>query len=214
MILLLEVLQECNIGGIKEKDLGKRAGLKGNAKKKSSKQKRRAFRSGMANEEDEYDDEYDSEFDEYEDMGYAEFYKAKQALVEKSEKASSVSDRPKSKEEMQIQDKSELQKLRGDDDPEEAAELAAIALADSQSVDSIKKVDDGKNGVKKPKKAARDDVENDTDEQEDDSDEEQDSEDQDTDEQDNDDSQIEVVEAPIKKSVTKKVSKNKDKDMK
>lgn len=113
MILLLEVLQECNIGGIKEKDLGKRAGLKGNSKKKGSKQKRRAFRSGMANEEDEYDDEYDSEFDEYEDMGYAEFYNHKKALAEKPEK---LSDRPKSKEERQIQDKTEQQKLRSDDD--------------------------------------------------------------------------------------------------
>ena len=72
-LLLLNILTECNCAGIKEANMGKRAGLKRH-KPKSNKDKRVALRSGMGNEEEDYDSEDDSEFDELEDLGYAEYY--------------------------------------------------------------------------------------------------------------------------------------------
>ena len=62
LILLLEVLQQCQCAGILERDLGKRAGLSNELKK--GKKKRRAARSGMGNDESDYGD-YDSEHDYY-----------------------------------------------------------------------------------------------------------------------------------------------------
>ena len=62
LILLLEVLQQCQCAGILERDLGKRAGLSNDLKK--GKKKRRAARSGMGNDESDYGD-YDSEHDYY-----------------------------------------------------------------------------------------------------------------------------------------------------
>jgi hypothetical protein len=71
LILVLEVLNQCNCFGLREQDLGKRAGLyeADGKKKQKGKDKRREFRSGMGNEESSYGDEsYDSE-DEYFDEG-------------------------------------------------------------------------------------------------------------------------------------------------
>ena len=62
LILILEIISQCACTGIREQDLGRRAGL--NLGKKNLKKKRRALRSGMGNEEEDYDDElYDSEVD-------------------------------------------------------------------------------------------------------------------------------------------------------
>jgi hypothetical protein len=53
-LLLLNILTECNCAGIKERNMGKRAGLQRH-KPKSNKDKRKSLRSGMGN-----DEEYDS----------------------------------------------------------------------------------------------------------------------------------------------------------
>jgi hypothetical protein len=63
LILLLEVLSQCACSGINESDLGKRAGLMRDKNKGKGKKKRRALRSGMGNDEDDYDEEYDSQED-------------------------------------------------------------------------------------------------------------------------------------------------------
>jgi hypothetical protein len=62
LILLLEILSQCACSGINESDLGKRAGLLRD-KKKNTKKKRRALRSGMGNDESDYGEEYDSQED-------------------------------------------------------------------------------------------------------------------------------------------------------
>lgn len=62
LVLMLEILQQCQCAGILERDLGKRAGLSNDLKK--GKKKRRAARSGMGNDESDYGD-YDSEHDYY-----------------------------------------------------------------------------------------------------------------------------------------------------
>lgn len=62
LIMMLEILQQCQCAGILERDLGKRAGLSNELKK--GKKKRRAARSGMGNDESDYGD-YDSEHDYY-----------------------------------------------------------------------------------------------------------------------------------------------------
>jgi hypothetical protein len=49
LILLLEILNQCNCAGMREMDLGKRAGLF--SSKKNKKGKRKALRSGMGNDE-------------------------------------------------------------------------------------------------------------------------------------------------------------------
>lgn len=80
-LLLLNILTECNCAGIKEANMGKRAGLNRH-KPKSNKDKRKALKAGMGNSEEDYDSEDDSEFDEFEELGYAEYYenvKEKQA---------------------------------------------------------------------------------------------------------------------------------------
>ncbi len=72
-LLLLNILTECNCAGIKEANMGKRAGLK-RQKPKTKKDKRVALRSGMGNKEKNYESDDNSEFDELEDLGYAEYY--------------------------------------------------------------------------------------------------------------------------------------------
>jgi len=68
LILLLEILNQCNCAGMRSTDLGRRAGLY-DSKKKGAKGKRKAARSGMGNEESEYGSEdsgYGSELAEVE----------------------------------------------------------------------------------------------------------------------------------------------------
>ena len=68
IILLLEIIQQCNCIGMGSMDIGKRAGLIKDMKKKAKKGKRRTQRSGMGNDESSWEDEYDSEHDEYMDV--------------------------------------------------------------------------------------------------------------------------------------------------
>lgn len=62
LILMLEILSQCACAGINESDLGRRAGLSKD-KKGKGKKKRRALRSGMGNDEDDYGEEYGSSED-------------------------------------------------------------------------------------------------------------------------------------------------------
>lgn len=82
LILMLEILSQCACSGINESDLGRRAGLT-SSKKGKAKKKRRALRSGMGNDEEDYGDEYGSSEDgsvldlpvaEADDDGYGEYY--------------------------------------------------------------------------------------------------------------------------------------------
>lgn len=59
LILMLEILSQCACAGINESDLGRRAGL-AKDKKGKGKKKRRALRSGMGNDEEDYGEEYGS----------------------------------------------------------------------------------------------------------------------------------------------------------
>jgi hypothetical protein len=63
LILMLEILSQCACSGINESDLGRRAGLSRDKKGGKGKKKRRALRSGMGNEEDDYGEEYGSSED-------------------------------------------------------------------------------------------------------------------------------------------------------
>lgn len=56
---MLEILSQCACAGINESDLGRRAGL-AKDKKGKGKKKRRALRSGMGNDEEDYGEEYGS----------------------------------------------------------------------------------------------------------------------------------------------------------
>ena len=68
IILLLEIIQQCNCIGMGSMDIGKRAGLIKDMKRKAKKGKRRTQRSGMGNDESSWEDEYDSENDAYMDV--------------------------------------------------------------------------------------------------------------------------------------------------
>lgn len=59
---MLEILSQCACSGISESDLGRRAGLSRD-KKGKGKKKRRALRSGMGNDEEDYGEEYGSSED-------------------------------------------------------------------------------------------------------------------------------------------------------
>lgn len=70
LMLFLNIINSCSCAGMRAQDLGKRAnlfdGIGGDGKKKKGKGKRKAFRSGMGNDEDDYGSSDDSdESDDY-----------------------------------------------------------------------------------------------------------------------------------------------------
>lgn len=92
LILMLEILSQCACAGINESDLGRRAGLSRDKKGKGGKKKRRALRSGMGNEEEDYGEEYGSSEDgSYldlpvaEDEGDYEYYDEEEVVPESEE---------------------------------------------------------------------------------------------------------------------------------
>lgn len=109
LIILLEILQQCNIAGFNGADLGKRAGLISDMKKKGKKDKRRAFRSGMGNNEDSFESEYDDEYDYYEEQKSVQDVEDSEDIEEEEEEEEEYYDE-ESEEEETKRGKSSLKK--------------------------------------------------------------------------------------------------------